>query len=768
MVERGRSVITVSALNDLASQATSNATARGIFEFVVFAVDDQSPELAATIALAPTADVETTLPMMLALAVDGARFATEEVLQASAKRCSSNGGIEFARSLLKHPTLGQALGDDYEDWLLGLLRQFGSAIWLDVSQHIENWFGFDVTTRFLGRLNLDKGEEATFLARYYFLFIESRSAHEELLENLAGHLDWRVRMALAQGLLQGGHGSADLVRQITDRLAGDADYKVRAAVAKTLGHNGQAVAHNHVADLLTDPNWHVRACVLDGTYLRQLTASEAGLTGDTLDIVRGDPSWRTCPDHIAKLLERLHLLNNASNTSGNGDARAHALFGLLRELRTGWINVPPATRAALVGEGLESPSWLVRKEATTMRDIVQRLGQDSQLDTPPTLRQTFRRLRDGRSIQVALDLHDLDQAVEVAIAAAGAGADLIEVGDPLIKTIGLRAVEIIKRSVPDTTIVAEMMSADWGRDQVQLAAEAGADVVLLIGPATTASVSAAVDAGRRLGVPILLDVPTAHTTQIWVRDMERAGVDGFTITTNIDLGVGVHPPLTKAHTVRGWTRLPVAVSGGFSATDYAILDSADWDIMIVGRSVAEAVHRPKPPARSSRWCINAEGGNRVIVTPLRQDMIPSVVDLMDRGVPHIKVRTYSDYWLYARLFSSSCPVALEGEHVAGAVMAFRSQEDPDDVYVQDVMTHPDNRRKGVAKALLEAVRRQAVTWGSTRLYLTSEPDNAAANASWTTLGFTNVPGDQVVNGVSVITDFKGPGKSRAVYELRLP
>lgn len=133
-----------------------------------------------------------------------------------------------------------------------------------------------------------------------------------------------------------------------------------------------------------------------------------------------------------------------------------------------------------------------------------------------------------------------------------------------------------------------MMSADWGRDQVLLAVEAGADIVLLIGPATTASVSAAVEAGQRLGVPILLDAPTNATRQ-WVSDMERAGVDGFAITTNIDVGIGSTTAFETAHTLRSWTRLPVAVSGGFSVADHTQLTNADWDILIVGRSVTDAV-----------------------------------------------------------------------------------------------------------------------------------------------------------------------------------
>jgi 3-keto-L-gulonate-6-phosphate decarboxylase len=180
-------------------------------------------------------------------------------------------------------------------------------------------------------------------------------------------------------------------------------------------------------------------------------------------------------------------------------------------------------------------------------------------------------------------------AAEVAVAAVRAGADFIEIGDPLIKAAGLGAVETIKRCVPETTVVAEMMSADWGRDQVESAVERGADAVLLIGPAAVASVTAAVEAGRRLDTIILLDVPAAHATRTWIRDMERTGIDGFVVTTNIDLGVGVHPPLSRVRAVRACTSLPIAVSGGFSATDRAILGDNDWDIMIVGRGVSESV-----------------------------------------------------------------------------------------------------------------------------------------------------------------------------------
>ena len=82
--------------------------------------------------------------------------------------------------------------------------------------------------------------------------------------------------------------------------------------------------------------------------------------------------------------------------------------------------------------------------------------------------------------------------------------------------------------------------------------------------------------------------------------MERTGIDGFAITTNIDLGVAGPHPLDQARTLRSWTRLPVAVSGGFGTADELIATRHDWDILVVGRSITEAVD----PAAAAHQLIN--------------------------------------------------------------------------------------------------------------------------------------------------------------------
>jgi GNAT superfamily N-acetyltransferase len=155
----------------------------------------------------------------------------------------------------------------------------------------------------------------------------------------------------------------------------------------------------------------------------------------------------------------------------------------------------------------------------------------------------------------------------------------------------------------------------------------------------------------------------------------------------------------------------------------------------------------------------------MIISRLDESYVLAVEDLICLGEPYVRPRTQSDYWLYAHLFSSTCPVALIDGKVVGVIIAFRSQDNPADIYVQDVMTHPDHRRKGLTRLMVGAVRSQAERWGCHRIYLTSEPENGAAHAAWSALGFVNVKGDYSVDGVHVVADYKGPGKDRAVYQL---
>lgn len=498
------------------------------------------------------------------------------------RRAEHEPSLDLCRSLLRVRSVPTALGPGLATWLVALLRRFGTALWPDITRFVEQSFGIAEARDLVDAADLAVGDEAIFIARHFYLFSTATDLLQ--LDAFLGHANWRVRAALAEGINDDRAPLDASSLKVLEQLAHDPDYKARAAAARAGARVAGTSAQHHVVALLNDDNWHVRELVLRSLDQRAANSQDDALVQTALNTTDADPSWQHCPQHVLPSWHRLRILLETDPGPGQDDDH-RALLRLLREVRTGYLELSTTRIRAIVHRAHRSAHWLVRQEANRLATEI-----DQQAAHSNALRnhERFRRTRDTRAVQIALDVHDVEHAIGIAEAAVKAGADFVEIGDPLIKEAGVSAIEQVKTAVPDATIVAEMMSADWGRDQVLLAAEAGADIVLLIGPATTASVSAAVDAGQRLGVPILLDAPT-NTTSQWVLNMERAGVDGFAITTNIDVGIGSATAFEKAQTLRSWTRLPVAVSGGFSVADHTQLTTADWDILIVGRSVTDAV-----------------------------------------------------------------------------------------------------------------------------------------------------------------------------------
>jgi ribosomal protein S18 acetylase RimI-like enzyme len=151
-----------------------------------------------------------------------------------------------------------------------------------------------------------------------------------------------------------------------------------------------------------------------------------------------------------------------------------------------------------------------------------------------------------------------------------------------------------------------------------------------------------------------------------------------------------------------------------------------------------------------------------------RDVDPSrLISIATECEPFVRPRSESDYWLYGRLFSTTCRAIVEASGAVAFIVAFRNQDDPDELYIQDVAVGRDFRRRGYGHVLVEDVLNTAMTWGVTRVWLTSEPENAAARHTWSRLGFMNLPADRQVDGIWVTANLKGPGRDRAVFERRL-
>ena len=191
-------------------------------------------------------------------------------------------------------------------------------------------------------------------------------------------------------------------------------------------------------------------------------------------------------------------------------------------------------------------------------------------------------------LQVALDITELDRAVQIAREAVEGGADWIEAGTPLIKSEGMEAVRRLRALFPGHEIVADMKIADTGTLEVEMAAKAGASVVCILADADDTVISEAVRAAGLYGVRLmgdLINVPDPCRRAI---ELEALGVHIINGHVGIDQQMLGKSSLTMMRSLKGSVAIPVAVAGGLDAitAPQAVVSGAD--IVIVGSAITKS------------------------------------------------------------------------------------------------------------------------------------------------------------------------------------
>src|SRR5690606_21681765 len=107
-------------------------------------------------------------------------------------------------------------------------------------------------------------------------------------------------------------------------------------------------------------------------------------------------------------------------------------------------------------------------------------------------------------LQVAIDLLTTSDAIALATKVAPY-IDIIELGTPLIKSEGLRAITAIKEAFPDKLVLADLKTADAGELEADIAFKAGADYVTVLGTSDDSTIVGAVKAAKAHGKGIVVD-----------------------------------------------------------------------------------------------------------------------------------------------------------------------------------------------------------------------------------------------------------------------
>lgn len=245
-------------------------------------------------------------------------------------------------------------------------------------------------------------------------------------------------------------------------------------------------------------------------------------------------------------------------------------------------------------------------------------------------------------LQLALDEANLAQALRVAREAVPAGVDLIEAGTPLIKSEGLDAVRTLRREFPGVGIVADMKTMDAGRMEVELAAKAGATHVMVLGAASDSTVRDAIEAGRRHGVLVGIDLVGVADAAARAAEVAAMGAGFVSVHCPIDDQMTGKDPFERLATVAKAVTLPIAVAGGINSESAGRAVATGAGIVVVGGAItkaedAAAATRAMRAAMDARTSVASEHFRRVgaddaaLREIFQKVSTPNLSDAMHRG-----------------------------------------------------------------------------------------------------------------------------------------
>jgi 3-keto-L-gulonate-6-phosphate decarboxylase len=242
---------------------------------------------------------------------------------------------------------------------------------------------------------------------------------------------------------------------------------------------------------------------------------------------------------------------------------------------------------------------------TFLDDVV---AQQAANATHPASAAVVERLRTRFTFQISVDVGTVKQGLVVARAALAGGADILEMGTPLLKNEGVATVvPAFRREFPGALLLADMKTMDGGGFEARAVYAGGGNIVdflALAGVHTAKAICAVRDEFRRtdpeLPRLVFADIlvphqgPAATAVEVALRMLD-AGVDGVGVHLQADAR-RADPSLIETHYLDDVARAifervgrlaPVQVVGGLNVAQAKGLAKAGLRGFVISGNLGE-------------------------------------------------------------------------------------------------------------------------------------------------------------------------------------
>ena len=191
-------------------------------------------------------------------------------------------------------------------------------------------------------------------------------------------------------------------------------------------------------------------------------------------------------------------------------------------------------------------------------------------------------------LQLAIDELTLTEALEV-LKDIHPYIDIVEVGTPFLIDAGREAVRQIKATYPQLEVLCDAKIMDAGAYEAQLAYDAGADYVTVLGITDDLTIKGCVEQAQKQVRQVMVDLICVENFAKWVPIIEAFGVDIIAVHTGADQQQAGRTPLEDLKELKQYTKdVQVAVAGGINAETIGDYVALEPDIVIVGSGILKA------------------------------------------------------------------------------------------------------------------------------------------------------------------------------------
>lgn len=193
------------------------------------------------------------------------------------------------------------------------------------------------------------------------------------------------------------------------------------------------------------------------------------------------------------------------------------------------------------------------------------------------------------TVQISLDLTNIDEALETAALALRAGVDWLEAGTPLILAEGLHGVRKLREAFPGIPIVADLKTMDGGYLEAEMMAKAGATHVVVMARAHAETIKCVVKAGKDFGIEVMGDNMICPNMVEGAKFLEDLGCDYVIHHIGYDERRGIAArghrmpsPLDQLREVVQAVNIPVQAVGGLSLEQAIMCPKYGAPLVVLG------------------------------------------------------------------------------------------------------------------------------------------------------------------------------------------